>query len=202
VRIVIVAFSDPGAAGKIKSLLAGRGLPVRGVCQTGSQVLQMAAECEGGGVIACPLAFSDMTAREVMSLLPDSFDMLVLITARQQGMIGGSGIFPMTLPADGAMIADGIRQLLETRQIRAALAGEASQPHRPDSLPSDRYKSAEADPGHERGTEERKIIEQAKYLLMNRKQISEAEAHRYLQKKSMASGVRMVDLARRIISPE
>lgn len=53
--------------------------------------------------------------------------------------------------------------------------------------------------GPHRSAEDQKIIEQAKYLLMNRKQMTEAEAHRYLQKKSMESGVRLVDLARQYL---
>jgi response regulator NasT len=199
-RVVIVAFAENSLAGKVRTLLAGGNLPVRGVCGSGSQVLQTASTCEDGGVVVCPLNLPDMSACELMSLLPESFDMLVLLSLRQQGMIAGPGIYPLVLPAGGTSLLEQARQLLETRQLRAAQAASGDPlPHRPDHLPSDQYRPACGQTGSERSAEERKIIEQAKYLLMNRRQISEAEAHRFLQKKSMETGIRMAELAGRIV---
>jgi two-component system, response regulator PdtaR len=198
-RQVIVAFSEPDAAQKIRALLISRGLPVRGICTAGSQVLQMAALCEGGGVVVCPIRFGDMNAQEVMGLLPEDFDMLVLVTSRQQELIVGPGLFTLVQPANAAVIHDAVRQLLDSRQLRAARIGRPDQVHRPDGLPSDGLEPALHAPEHSRPPEEQKIIEQAKYLLMNRRRISEAEAHRYLQKRSMESGIRLLDLARKIL---
>jgi len=197
VRQLIVAFSEQDVALKIKALLISRGLPVRGICNTGSQVLQMAAQCEGGGVIICPIRFSDMNASEVMSLLTEDFDMLVLVTPRQQGMVGGPGVFTLSQPAGAAAIVEAARQVLETRQLRAVQADG----HLPSGLPHEKLKPSAEGPAHGRSPEEQKIIEQAKYLLMNRRKMNEAEAHRYLQRKSMESGIRLVELARRIILP-
>lgn len=197
-RQLIVAFSDQDVAGKIKALLISQGLPVRGICGTGAQVLQMAAMCEGGGVVVCPIRFTDMTASETMSLLAEDFDMLVLVTSRQQGQITGSGIFTLTQPSSAATILDTARQILETRQLRAIPAVI----HRPSGLPSDDLKPAGEPAAHGRSTEDQKIIEQAKYLLMNRRQLSEADAHRYLQKRSMVSGVPLLDVARKVIMPD
>ncbi len=200
-RHLIIAFADQEIAGKIKSLLAGRGLPVRGSCGTALQALRLAAECDDGGVVICQLALPDMNAREMMSLLSDSFDMLVLITPRQQGMIDGAGVFALTWPLSGPLLVDSARQLLDTRQLRAAAAGREDRVYRPDGLPAEGYRPASSETAHNRTAEEKKIVEQAKYLLMNRRQIDEAEAHRYLQKRSMETGLRLVDVARRIISP-
>jgi two-component system, response regulator PdtaR len=202
VRYLIIAFADQEIAGKLKNLLAGRGLPVRGSCATAAQVLHLAAECDDGGVVICPISLPDMTAREMMNLLPDSFDLLVLITPRQQGMIDGAGVFALTWPLNGPLLVDSARQILETRQLLAALTGRQERLYRPDGLPDGEYQPAASETAHGRTTEERKIVEQAKYLLMNRRQISEAEAHRYLQKRSMETGLRLVDVARRIISPK
>ena len=44
-----------------------------------------------------------------------------------------------------------------------------------------------------------KIVEQAKSLLMEREGLSEEEAHHQLQKRSMDSGARLVQTARRIL---
>jgi two-component system, response regulator PdtaR len=194
VRYLIIAFNDQDVAQKIRALLLGRGLPVRGICGTGGQVLQMAALCDGGGVVICPIRFSDMNAQELMTLLPEDFDLLVFVTPRQQDLISGSGVFTLTQPVSADMILDCARQLLETRQLRAAAMNRDTPAEAPG-----RPASGLAPAG--RSLEEQKIIEQAKYLLMNRRKMSETEAHRYLQKKSMESGIRLAELARRIIMP-
>ena len=49
---------------------------------------------------------------------------------------------------------------------------------------------------------EREVIEQAKAALMGRCGMSEEEAHRALQKRSMNSGCRLVQTARKILAGE
>ena len=44
------------------------------------------------------------------------------------------------------------------------------------------------------------LIKQAKALLMDRNHMTEADAHRYLQKCSMDSGTNMVETAQMIMS--
>ncbi|MGN1203303.1 MAG: ANTAR domain-containing response regulator [Eubacterium sp.] len=44
------------------------------------------------------------------------------------------------------------------------------------------------------------IISNAKLILMNSKDITESQAHQYLQKESMRTGKKMVDLAKEIIN--
>ena len=51
-----------------------------------------------------------------------------------------------------------------------------------------------------RTDEDRQIIEEAKRLLMNRNNISEDEAHRYIQKTSMDNGTGLVETAQMILS--
>ncbi len=77
--------------------------------------------------------------------------------------------------------------------------GGPGRPREPDRTGRAADHAAAGPPAHGRNSNEQHIIEQAKYLLMNRKHLTEAEAHRYLQKRSMESGIRMIDLARRII---
>lgn len=202
-RHLIVAFSEQDVAQKIKALLTSHGQAVRGICSAGHQVLQMAAGSEAGGVVICPIRFPDMTAQEIMSLLPESFDMLVLVTPRQQGQISGPGIYTLTQPFNSTMLLDSVRQLMETRQLRAASSVVLDRIHRPSHLPAgvEERGKPETAAMHGRTTEEQKVIEQAKYLLMNRRKMTEAEAHHYLQRKSMESGIRLVELARQIIQP-
>jgi len=221
---VIIAFPDLELARKLRALFNSRSLPVQGVCQTGAQALQMASLNPGGGVIICPFRFTDMSAQEVMNLVSEAYDMLVLVTPRQVGAINGEGIFTLTQPFNGQILLDNTQQLMQTRQTTAGALptgrtihgshggsgdnggssdsndqGGPGRPGEPDRTGRAADHATAGPPAHGRNSNEQHIIEQAKYLLMNRKHLTEAEAHRYLQKRSMESGIRMIDLARRII---
>ena len=54
-------------------------------------------------------------------------------------------------------------------------------------------------PAPQRNEEEQRLIRQAKELLMNVNRMSEAEAHRFLQKHSMDMGMKLADTARLIL---
>jgi response regulator NasT len=51
-----------------------------------------------------------------------------------------------------------------------------------------------------RSSEEQTLIDQAKAILMNRNNMTEEEAHRYLQKTSMDNGTSFADTAQMILS--
>ena len=197
-RHLIIAFTDQEVARKIKYVLSSHGLPVAGICASAAQVLQQASILEGGGVVVCPYRLADMTARELMSLLSDDYDMLVLATPRQQVQINEPGIYSLSQPVNGPVLVDSARQLLETRQMKLDRVFQSMRP-----VPTASRPAAGQQPGDEpvqnRPLDEKKVIEQAKYLLMNRHQMNEEEAHRFLQKKSMESGMRLADLASRVI---
>ena len=52
----------------------------------------------------------------------------------------------------------------------------------------------------ERSTGDRAVIKEAKELLMARNNMTEGEAHRYLQKCSMDSGTNLVETAEMVLS--
>jgi response regulator NasT len=195
VRHLIIAFSDQKVAMTVRQVLQRQGLPVAASCISGAQILQQASMIEEGGVVICPYRLIDLTAREILRMLPETFDMLVLVTPRQQGMLIDPGIYTLTQPINAQMLTDAARQLLEKRQVVTGRNSLAGQP-RPAAP------AIKAGPAGKRTPEEQKIIEQAKYLLMNRRHCSEQEAHRYLQTKSMETGARLIDVAHWVIQPD
>ena len=52
----------------------------------------------------------------------------------------------------------------------------------------------------ERSEEDKKVLQEAKNLLMERNGMSEEEAHRYIQKCSMDSGTNLVETAEMVLS--
>ncbi len=194
-RSLIIAYPEHEMAHKIRLAMLSRGLPVQGIAVSGSQVLQLANQCPDGGVIICPFRFPDMSASEIMNLLPDQFDMLVLVTARQQSSVYGNGIFTLAQPFTAADVGEAATGLLEFRRPTGM-----AQPTEPIFYHRNRLGPApDEKPAHGRNDDEQQIIAQAKELLMNRKHLSEQEAHRFLQKRSMESGIRIVELAKRLL---
>ena len=51
-----------------------------------------------------------------------------------------------------------------------------------------------------RSEEEKETIQKAKILLMERNNLTEEEAHRYIQKTSMDSGTNMVETAQMLLA--
>ncbi len=47
--------------------------------------------------------------------------------------------------------------------------------------------------------EDEALLSRAKQLLMDRRGMTEEQAHRFLQKQSMDSGMKMVDMARQML---
>ena len=54
-------------------------------------------------------------------------------------------------------------------------------------------------PAPERREEDQRLIQRAKELLMDVNRMTEAEAHRFLQKRSMDAGAKLTETARRIV---
>mgnify|MGYP002508110420 FL=1 len=63
-----------------------------------------------------------------------------------------------------------------------------------------RKKKKEADRPRKRSEKEKEIIIKAKLVLMERNNMSEEEAYRYIQKTSMDSGINMVEMAKMILN--
>ena len=192
-RSIIVAFPDAAIAHKIRDILQNHGFPVRGLATSGSMALRFIQSEDGGGLVVCGSKFPDMSSVQMQSLLPDDYDMLMLVASGNMDLTFGQqeGLYTLALPLHSQDLISSVRMLLETRQMYSNISRSAaskSAAPKPGAAKSD---SAPAP----RGAEEKRIIDQAKALLMNRNNMSEEEAHRFLQKKSMDTGSRLIDMA-------
>ena len=100
------------------------------------------------------------------------------------------GLYTLSLPIKTQDLLSSVRMLLETRQMPS------------NELYRDRLRGSGGRVTNtvtQRGDAERRILEKAKAILMDRNQMSEQEAHRFLQKKSMDNGWRMIDTAQAVI---
>ncbi len=175
---IIVAFPSPEAARSIKKVLVQNGHHVIEVCTTAAQALKCANE-SGGGILVCGYRFADMMYDELHEYLPDGFEMLLVASPANCGAREVEDVVCLSTPIRG-------NELLETVGM---MEGDLV-----------RRKKRRRQERRQRSAEEQEDIARAKALLMERNNLSEEEAHRYIQKRSMDNGTGLAETAQMILS--
>lgn len=175
---IIVAFPKQDNARNIKKILMQNGYHVASVCATGAQVLQSAGEL-GGGIVVCGYRFVDMMYTELHEYLPEEFEMLLVAAPANCVSRDVENLVCLSMPLK-------VNELLQTVEMM-------------EYTITRRKKKARHAP-RERTEEEYTLIQEAKALLMERNNLSEEEAHRYMQKRSMDNGTSLTETAQMILS--
>lgn len=175
---VIVLFPKIEDAKNIRNLLVRHGFQVPSVCTTGAQALA-AANSLGDGIIVCGYKYPDMMYLELKASLPSHFEMLLVASQRLWSECGGGDIVCVPMPLK-------VHDLLNTMEMMAA--GIERRRRKLKQKPKIRSE------------EDKKVLWEAKTLLMERNHMTEEEAHRYIQKCSMDSGTNLVETAQMVLS--
>ena len=178
---VIVVFPKSDDAKSIRNLLVRNGYDVAAVCTSGAQALS-AADRIGSGVVVCGYKYPDMLYEELYENVMSSFAMLLLASGRALGEGVVEGVVSVAMPLR-------VQELLSTLDMVMHQLDRRRRKHRmmPPLPPA-------------RSEKEKKTIQEAKALLMDRNHMSEEEAHRYLQKTSMDSGTNLVETAEMLLA--
>lgn len=176
---VIVAFPKLEEAKKLKNVLNRSGYNDILACNSASQVIAAANESDGG-VVLCGYRLADMHYSELYGYLPREFRMLLVASPAKlsECLIGDILCLPMPIHT---------HELLGTLQVMML---ELERPQRKHVRPQPKKRSEK----------DQKIIRDAKTLLMQRNNLSEEEAHKYIQKLSMDSGNTLVETAEMILA--
>lgn len=175
---IIIAFPKNEDAMSIKNALVRNGYEVNATCTTGAQAISIANELDGG-IVLCGYRLLDMHFSELNNYLPKGFEMLLIASATKLEECTDNNIVCLGMPIK-------MHDLLNTLQMM--------------SYNYSKRKKKEKEKPKLRSEEDRLVITKAKQLLMERNNMSEEEAHRYLQKNSMDSGTNMVEMAEMILS--
>ena len=175
-RLMIAA--PQAVADKLTGILAGAQIEPDAVVCSGAEAL--AALEEEPAVLLIGWRLSDMTGPELARAAGDQADMLMIVPADFDAWEAGCGhVLTLVNPISQDALAASVRTMLFCSEKMQALKKKA------DKL--------------SRTLEERKIIERAKGRLMDTLHLSESDAHYRMQKRSMDSGRRIVDVAREIL---
>ena len=174
---VIVVFPKAEEARAIRSLLARNGIDVLAACTSGAQAVSLFGDLDEA-LVVCGYKFTDMLYTELLDYLPDTFEMLVVAPRNHYAECDRSKVVCLGMPLKA-------QELVETTNILL------------DGLYRKR-KKRKAQP-KQWTQEERAVIESAKMRLEVQKKMTEEEAHRYLQKRSMDTGVNIFETAQMIL---
>ncbi len=152
-------------------------LEVSAVCLTGAKVLQY-ADNWNDGIVVCGYRFQDMQYTDLRESLPDTFDMLWWLQRISGWMDCRMGLWT-SLPIKVYDLVNTVEMIQQTQSRKRRKRRETIR---------------------KRDDSQRKIIDQAKALLIERNNMSEEEAHRYLQKSSMESGTNMLETAQMVLT--
>lgn len=175
---IVVAFPKLEEAKNIKNILMRNGFQVIAVCTSGAQVLNYAEDL-GSGIVVCGYRLADMIYEELSQYLPSEFEMLLVASPSRFSGSLCTNIVRLAMPIK-------VHDLLATLEMMSK-----NQTQR-------RRKKRVVPKG--RNDEEKELIARAKSVLMEKNNMDESEAHRYIQKCSMDSGTNMVETAQMVLS--
>ena len=172
---IIVAFPKAQDGTAIKNLLVRNGYDVVSSCTTGAQAM---ADNLGEGIIISGYRLPDMLYTGILENVEGRFEML-LVASKQRLLEDETGIAMLEMPIK-------VRDFLNSIEMM-------------ENNLFERTRKKKRKPG-QRTKEEQAVINQAKEVLMDKNNMSENEAHRYIQKSAMDSGRTMVETAEMILA--
>lgn len=175
---IIVALPKTEDAKKMKNLLVRNGFSVGAVCTTGAQAISL-ADSYDIGILICGYRLPDMMYTELYQCLPSGFEMLLMASQHILAGCMDNDIVCLAMPFKVLDLVSTVNMMMQTVQERHRRKRETPR---------------------ERSGEEVRLIQEAKYLLMERNHMTEEEAYRYIQKCSMDSGTKMTETARMVLS--
>ena len=173
--IVVVSKREDGK--KKSSILVRNGINVDAVCTSGAQALENVNKFNEG-IVVCSYRFTDMYYTQLKQDMPAGFDMLLVASQSNWMDTEDSTVIKIATPLKLYDLLNTMHMMFEAQNRRRKKLRNAPKV---------------------RSEEETRIIKEAKSILMDRNNMTEAEAHAYLQKCSMDSGTNIVETAHMVI---
>lgn len=167
-----MAGSSAKARAGIRETLFSEGILPGHECVSGAQVLSVCKNLSDAIIICHRL--TDISAQSLAYSLSANFDILLLLSSGQTPLYSLSNVLCLNLPIRRAEFTAVVKRLLQT--------------------------GADSDRRSERNEADRALIGRAKLLLMKKSGLSEQQAHKAIQKRSMDSGKSLTEIAKTIIS--
>ncbi len=173
---IIIVLPKLEEAKKIQKILNSHGYDEVFAYSTAAMALQAVGNMDSGVVISA-YKLSDMFYLDLKDSLPKSFELILLGSATAVAA-AGTGTLSLSTPLKLGDLINTVDMVLR----------QAERKYKKNKKPV------------RRTWQEENYIKNAKYLLMERNHLSEEEAFRYIQKRSMDNSTNMVETAQMILT--
>ena len=170
---LILAFTKEETTARIRRMLEGSGYTVRAAAHSAPELYRHLANADDVLVVMGYKIGTD-TVDDVFDALRRGQKLMSVVKAERQDMIDNEEIFVLPLPINRERLLSSIEVFL------GAIKRETKRTSR-------------------RSGDEEEIIERAKLYLMEKYRMTEQQAHRFIQKRSMDTGAKFIDTARQIL---
>ena len=177
-RLMIAA--PQGVAAKLQGILATASIVPEALYYTGEEAI--AEQGDAHALVLTCWRLEDMTGAELAAKIGAAGVMMIVPGDYDPKELDGLDVLTLHNPISQDALIQAVRAMCYCGDKMAALEKKAAK--------------------LERQLAERKIIERAKGRLMDALRLSEKEAHYRMQKKSMDTGRRIVDVAQEILDSE
>jgi len=167
---IVVAFRDHTTAESITSLLRESGYEVIRVCTSGNEVKRTFGLIQDG-ILISGWRLKDRNLDQVIEDLNEHVEVLCISKSAQFANIRSARVFHLSPPVKKSVLAAMADMLIQLHYQKL--------PRRDDA--------------------DKQLLDKAKEKIMHEKNMSEQEAHRYLQKLSMRLGIRISQVAEKIL---
>jgi two-component system, response regulator PdtaR len=176
---ILVANSNLDNAKKIAAVLRSGGLNVSSACAVGSQVIDFTNRHYQGGVVVCSEKLTDMPALNLPRLVGVGYDFLFIVKSKPADISNFPSCISLLMPINRMALISTVNMLLSLSEysslsVKKRIAGG--------------------------NFDEKQVIETAKNILIERNNFTESQAHRFIQKKSMDTGKKMIETAMIILN--
>ena len=171
---IVVAFENDNNRKRICELLESSGITIRGSCRSGTEAIRTIRKMSGG-IVVCGYKLPEMTVTDLAYDLGSLAMILAIAPAQQLELCRNENVFKLPTPFSRGDLVSSIRMLLQ--------------------MEAKHFKSAPP----RRSEKETEEINKAKEILMSKNGMTEEEAHRFIQRRSMDSGAKAIETARMII---
>ena len=176
VRSRLVIAAPTPTAQKLQSILAGASLKPDAVYAAGQEAL--ACVREEGALLLTTWQLPDMSGEDLADKLSDAYDVLMIVPG-DYAERPGDGALTLHNPISEDALIQSVRAVTHCRARMQKLRGKVHK--------------------LEHTLEVRKAVDRAKGRLMDELRMTEAQAHHLIQKRSMDTGRRIVEIAQEII---
>lgn len=171
---IIVAFESEINCHRISTLLESKGIEVIKSCRAGADIIRFTEYIEEG-IIICGYKLTDMTAADLIYNLNERAQLIVIGNAEQLEFISSEEAISLITPISNIDLFSSLRMLLMSRDTNSQRKNKT------------------------RSEDENRLLKKAKEILMQKNNLTEAQAYRFIQKKSMDSSLKLMDMAKIII---